>query len=144
MGSELTPEVLADLRSKAEKATPGPWPENYVWGAVRHIARNVDRSLFCDDAEDATFNWNRYTDGHYIAAANPATVLALLDEIERMRADDSRRRDIEMLRSDLRLAFDAGARAMRASVWENYNKDGDFGFAMFATEDITKLPGRPE
>lgn len=44
----------------------------------------------------------------------------------------------------LRDAFDAGARAMRASVWENYNKDGDFGFAMFATEDITKLPGRPE
>lgn len=37
MGSELTPEVLADLRSKAEKATPGPWPENYVWGDRKSV-----------------------------------------------------------------------------------------------------------
>ena len=87
MGSELTPEVLADLRAKAEKATPGPWPENYVWGAVRHIDRNVDRSLFCDDADGAMFSWDRDTDGYYIAAANPATVLALLDEIERLRTE---------------------------------------------------------
>lgn len=88
-----------------------------------------------------------------------ARVVELALEVERLREELDRIREnndcilsgslanhlaAAEVKDALRDAFDAGARAMRASVWENYNKDGDFGFAMFATEDITKLPGRPE
>ena len=67
----LTPEQLADLRAKAEAATPGPWHETFaqiVGTSDDHEDKDGVR-ICC--SEDAAFR----------AAANPATVLQLLDTI---------------------------------------------------------------
>lgn len=61
-----TPDV-AELRRLAEAATPGPW-STAAFQLVIDVARRIDVGM-CGHRDDAAF----------IAAANPATVLALLD-----------------------------------------------------------------
>lgn len=55
--------------------TPGPWDEQYVYEAVRHIARNCTDLIEGDDPE---FGWDRYKDHRLIAAA--PEMAELLDE----------------------------------------------------------------
>ena len=69
------------LRELAQKATPGPWEvtnERFVRQSndPRHVIARCSKAdqLIQQNAE-------------YIAAANPATVLALLDECETLRED---------------------------------------------------------
>lgn len=64
------------LRALAEKATPGPWQPS---GDSIEVHRGG--TLFVAYRGNGT-----YDDAAFIAAANPTTVLALLDENERMRA----------------------------------------------------------
>lgn len=72
------------LREAAEKATPGRW--EYLPGNTS-IEYNVDSmdedqgSIVYVDSGDFTQNQTDLN-GAFIAAANPATVLALLDELE--------------------------------------------------------------
>ena len=85
----IDPQQLADLRAKAEAATKGPWcmddgievdygpsgePEQFQARPPAVTGIGIDP----DSLEN-------YSDAIFIAAANPATVLALLDEIERLR-----------------------------------------------------------
>lgn len=68
------------LRNLALRATPGPWTMEHenIWycenGYTKHLA------YFCqgDDVDDSQDDANT----RYVAAADPATVLALLDEVE--------------------------------------------------------------
>lgn len=63
---------MSDLRKLAEAATPGPWDHadlGAVWGAGGWV--------LTDASED---------DGKFIAACDPQTVIALLDERDRLRA----------------------------------------------------------
>ena len=87
--ARVTPEMLAELRRLAEAATPGPWYLDGPWWY------GDDDSAYCiSTAEDAgriavTIAPPRYIFGgerevrdanaRFIAAANPAVVLALLD-----------------------------------------------------------------
>ena len=89
-----TPDV-AELRRLAEAATPGPWEwdDNHARPGLRH-GRSFGGVLFrCGalygpDAADAAF----------IAAANPAVVLALLDRLAHMtEARDNARAEVERL-----------------------------------------------
>ena len=89
-----TPDI-AELRRLAEAATPGPWEwdDNHARPGLRH-GRSFGGVLFrCGalygpDAADAAF----------IAAANPAAVLALLDHLAHMReARDNARAEVERL-----------------------------------------------
>lgn len=84
---DLTPEKLAELRRLAEAATPGPWE---AFGAVdgrrgeRWLGVTTDmRAIESARAGDvfAAQNCTRQ-DALFIAAANPATVLALLDDVD--------------------------------------------------------------
>ncbi|MCU9031652.1 ead/Ea22-like family protein [Pseudomonas aeruginosa] len=91
----------AELRRLAKAATPGPWilyvPEDYqgpeelpgygvecaegraiVWGAL-------EPETGCQFDRDAEF----------IAAANPNTILALLDEIDRLKAENCAHKDTQ-------------------------------------------------
>ncbi|EOI1407343.1 ead/Ea22-like family protein [Pseudomonas aeruginosa] len=91
----------AELRRLAEAATPGPWtlyvPEDYqgpeelpgygvecaegraiVWGAL-------EPETGCQFDRDAEF----------IAAANPNTILALLDEIDQLKAENCAHKDTQ-------------------------------------------------
>lgn len=77
------------LREAAEKATRGPWEmerEN-IWftdedGYTKHLAY-VQQG---DDVDDKQDHYNTA----FIAAANPATMLALLDELEHYKSREER------------------------------------------------------
>ncbi len=69
----------AELRAKAEAATPGPWEAKRIAGThsvVHHPAALIQIQIVAAvDTRDTAF----------IAAANPATVLSLIDELDRLR-----------------------------------------------------------
>lgn len=102
-----------ELREAAEKATPGPW--EYYPGNTS-IEYNVDSmvedqgSIVYVDSGDFT---QKQTDlnGAFIAAANPATVLALLDELERnqqyIKSRDQENEDIALTVGKLRVELEA-------------------------------------
>lgn len=84
----LTPEQLADLRAKAEAATPGPW-EN----VNRHVQyKHQDDWGYVCYSEEAENNgpppgiWKE-EDAAFIAAANPYTILYLIRSIGELNAD---------------------------------------------------------
>ncbi len=101
-----------ELREAAEKATPGPW--EYYPGNTS-IEYNVDSmvedqgSIVYVDSGDFT---QKQTDlnGAFIAAANPATVLALLDELERnqqyIKSRDKENEEIALTVGKLRVELE--------------------------------------
>ncbi|MDF7615130.1 ead/Ea22-like family protein [Escherichia coli] len=71
------------LREAAEKATKGRW------------AVEFDDEIYSTDGVNheqiaMVFSENEARDAAFIAAANPTTVLALLDELEKMQAQSSK------------------------------------------------------
>lgn len=92
------------LREVAEKATKGPWEmeQENIWftdedGYTKHLAY-VEQG---DDVDDNHYNTA------YIAAANPATMLALLDEnIQLQREKDAIEAVALALRDDMRDAWE--------------------------------------
>ena len=82
----ITDEMVVELEALASKATPGTW--------------SYDRSYVCTVRQDGgtTYveSWNPVADAllsknvHYIALANPATILALLAERKELVRDRER------------------------------------------------------
>lgn len=90
----MTPEQRKELRTIAEKATPGKW-----WiDSHGHRMSSEDGMTTVFIADDrmgkATrhpetgnlSHWPNDWDASFIATANPATVLALLDRLEELEA----------------------------------------------------------
>ena len=84
------------LRELAQQATPGPWEVVYCDIGRHEICDgnfNADHEhigsfvVMADDDAESPFPIICEHDAEYIAAANPATVLALMDEIAAMRED---------------------------------------------------------
>lgn len=111
-----------ELRRLAEEATPGEWGYD---GSYVCTSRNEDGTVYVE-------SWNPVSDclltknAKYIAAANPAAILSLLDDIERLERDNS------SLRQDVRNAFDddlklATMRDQEAAIMklEQYRKDAE-------------------
>lgn len=72
-------EKHTELRKLAEAATPGPW-------FVRHAATDDGLSEVEDGRMHGLFPFNcEAHDAAFIAAANPKTVLELLDEVTKLR-----------------------------------------------------------
>lgn len=69
-------DALADLKAKALKATPGPWE-------LTNIPDVTD--ILVTDTRNVVGSTFRIKNAAFIAAANPATVLALIAEIEELR-----------------------------------------------------------
>ena len=72
---KITPELLAELRRKAEACDPKEW--------------HLDHDEFFGGSPPMTFHDVQVeftADAEHMAAADPATVLALIAEIERLRA----------------------------------------------------------
>ncbi|WP_275146877.1 ead/Ea22-like family protein [Citrobacter freundii] len=68
------------LREAAEKATQGPWVE--TCGEVTTADYEVEGVTFLDHICNCEIIGTESPNAEFIAAANPATVLALLDELE--------------------------------------------------------------
>ena len=82
---------LNELRRLAQEAMPGPW-------RVGHPPPNGEQTIGTLDGlmvAVATTGWavNAKLNAEYVAAANPATVLELLDEIERLRAASAKAKE---------------------------------------------------
>ncbi len=80
------------LRQLATRATPGPWEEENgeVWIMLNGTATSILTGVCGDD----TSGQQDFDNARFIAAANPATVLALLDELE---AKDNRINRLEAI-----------------------------------------------
>jgi len=93
----MTPADLAKLESLAREATPGPWHEFGLSVVSCDVPQDVDHKIY------RGFNKPDY-DGKfllcesvvheptlaYIAAANPAAVLALIERVRKLEVDAAR------------------------------------------------------
>ncbi|HHD2946972.1 TPA: ead/Ea22-like family protein [Enterobacter bugandensis] len=68
------------LRESAEGATQGPWVEKR--GEVTTADYEVEGATYLDHICNCEIIGTESPNAEFIAAANPATVLALLDELE--------------------------------------------------------------
>ena len=84
MSEPLTPERLAELRRIAEAATPGPYEvvglAGYGGPYALRMPHRSGRTWY------GVEGIKRREDAEYFVAMNRNTVLALLDEIEALRA----------------------------------------------------------
>ena len=86
------------LREAAEKATPGNWwIDSHGQAMVSFIDNEVLEVFVTDNKRDAVRHedtgnlsrWRNDNDATFIAKANPATVLALLDELDKWQQESS-------------------------------------------------------
>jgi hypothetical protein len=84
MSIEITPKLLADLRQKAEAATPGEWLIGYGGMAGDDYAVIITRFWKNEICELNPRSYRR-ENAEFITACNPAVMLALVAEIERLR-----------------------------------------------------------
>ncbi|MDZ8683964.1 ead/Ea22-like family protein [Escherichia coli] len=108
------------LREAAEKATPGNWwIDSHGQAMVSFIDNEVLEVFVTDNKRDAvrhedTCNlsrWRNDNDATFIATANPAIVLALLDERERnlqyIKSRDQENEEIALTVGKLRVELEA-------------------------------------
>ncbi|EFI8169864.1 ead/Ea22-like family protein [Escherichia coli] len=92
------------LREAAEKATPGEWCTD-DYGVIANAGLNANYYIASCSGPDNRAN------KRFIAAANPATVLALLDERERnqqyIKSRDQENEDIALTVGKLRVELEA-------------------------------------
>ena len=91
--NDLTPEPIAELRRLAEAATPGPWRTEYLMGAGNDLLTAIIAGRATPDDLRVIGSTLAERDGKFVAAASPAVVLALLDELDELRAEVGVRRD---------------------------------------------------
>ncbi|HAM3067243.1 TPA: ead/Ea22-like family protein [Escherichia coli] len=111
------------LREKAEKATSGVWSLEYGEGRFDGDDALIHREVvgylpICriegahpESGFDEDFQMEQQANAEFIAAANPATVLALLDELERnqqyIKSRDQENEDIALTVGKLRVELEA-------------------------------------
>lgn len=79
--TDLSTEALMARRKLAEQATPGPWQKS---SAGRNIIGNINGRYLSHVAEASG------VDATHIAASNPTTVIATIDDLVRLRAECAR------------------------------------------------------
>lgn len=97
---EVTPELLAEIKTKAEAATDGDWGVGYCgFPCDEDEACGVKAGLDGDIYSDSIFKSDAYdecshpimrADAEHIARMDPPTTLALVAEIERLREENER------------------------------------------------------
>ncbi|GDR81201.1 hypothetical protein BvCmsOUP027_02082 [Escherichia coli] len=111
------------LREKAEKATCGVWSLEYGNGRLDGDDALIHREVvgylpICriegahpESGFDEDFQMEQQANAEFIAAANPATVLALLDELERkqqyIKRRDQENEEIALTVGKLRVELEA-------------------------------------
>ncbi|ELX4201443.1 ead/Ea22-like family protein [Escherichia coli] len=104
------------LREAAEKATPGEWCTD-DYGVIANAGLNANYYIASCSGPDNRAN------KRFIAAANPATVLALLDERERnqqyIKRRDQENEDIALTVGKLRVELEAEKQRAKDLFMEN-------------------------
>lgn len=123
------------LRAKAEKATCGEWSFEYGEGrfdgddalihreAAGYIPICRIEGAHPESGFDEDFQTEQQANAEFIAAANPATVLALLDERERnqqyIKRRDQENEDIALTVGKLRVELEAEKQRAKDLFMEN-------------------------
>jgi hypothetical protein len=125
----MTPEQIADLRAKAEAATPGPWardkPGVNADGFRRGIAvaATYGRQMIYANPPGGQYP---SADADFIAAANPAVMIELLAELSqattlnRTYAEHARERTMEIAVLRARVAKIGGALKALLETCDNW------------------------
>ncbi|EKK5515364.1 Uncharacterised protein [Enterobacter hormaechei] len=134
------------LREVVEKATPGPWlwinTGSYFSFLVPQSNQDPHNCIIDDGS-----SWGEYgetinpesPDGVFIAAANPAAVLALLDELEaEQRISSTWRKTAESNREKLEAAekriAELEAKKVKIKLPESFYPDGDIDCPLVINE----------
>ncbi|WP_392421351.1 ead/Ea22-like family protein [Edwardsiella piscicida] len=100
------------LRKAAQNATDGPWVEKH--GEVTTVDYEIDGVTHLDHICDCEIIGTESPNAEFIAASNPATILALLDELE------AKDKQIEDLKEAFNIALSAaGIDAPSAGIGVN-------------------------
>jgi hypothetical protein len=122
----MTDTDWTELREKAEAATPGPWEHWDDREGVQGVGADdtVCQMAYLreDDHTHIPYD-NARANAAFIAAANPATVLALIAEVEQLRCNQSH---LEELEAALRARNEELSEALGAAnaFLEEYHKFG--------------------
>lgn len=150
------------LREKAEKATSGVWSLEYGEGrfdgddalihreAAGYIPICRIEGAHPESGFDEDFQMEQQANAEFIAAANPATVLALLDERERnqqyIKRRDQENEDIALTVGKLRVELEAEKQRAKVLFMENARlKSGIAGLIhlgiRYADVEVMKIAG---
>ena len=150
------------LRAKAEKATCGEWSLEYGEGRFDGDDALIHREAagylpICriegahpESGFDEDFQMEQQANAEFIAAANPATVLALLDERERnqqyIKRRDQENEDIALTVGRLRVELEAEKQRAKVLFMENARlKSGIAGLIhlgiRYADVEVMKIAG---
>ncbi|NWO75067.1 ead/Ea22-like family protein [Escherichia coli] len=150
------------LRAKAEKATCGEWSLEYGEGRFdgddalihREVAGYIPicriEGAHPESGFDEDFQIEQQANAEFIAAANPATVLALLDERERnqqyIKRRDQENEDIALTVGKLRVELEAEKQRAKDLFMENARlKSGIAGLIhlgiRYADVEVMKIAG---
>lgn len=150
------------LREKAEKATCGEWSLEYGEGRFdgddalihREVAGYIPicriEGAHPESGFDEDFQMEQQANAEFIAAASPATVLALLDERERnqqyIKRRDQENEDIALTVGKLRVELEAEKQRAKDLFMENARlKSGIAGLIhlgiRYADVDVMKIAG---
>ncbi|EOL6454008.1 ead/Ea22-like family protein, partial [Escherichia coli] len=150
------------LRAKAEKATCGEWSLEYGEGRFdgddalihREVAGYIPicriEGAHPESGFDEDFQMEQQANAEFIAAANPATVLALLDERERnqqyIKRRDQENEDIALTVGKLRVELEAEKQRAKVLFMENARlKSGIAGLIhlgiRYADVEVMKIAG---
>ncbi|EHT4163448.1 ead/Ea22-like family protein [Escherichia coli] len=150
------------LRAKAEKATCGEWSLEYGEGRFDGDDALIHREAagylpICriegahpESGFDEDFQMEQQANAEFIAAANPATVLALLDERERnqqyIKRRDQENEEIALTVGKLRVELEAEKQRAKVLFMENARlKSGIAGLIhlgiRYADVEVMKIAG---
>lgn len=150
------------LRVKAEKATCGVWSLEYGESrfdgddalihreAAGYIPICRIEGAHPESGFDEDFQMEQQANAEFIAAANPATVLALLDELERnqqyIKRRDQENEDIALTVGRLRVELEAEKQRAKVLFMENARlKSGIAGLIhlgiRYADVEVMKIAG---
>lgn len=150
------------LRAKAEKATCGVWSLEYGESrfdgddalihreAAGYIPICRIEGAHPESGFDEDFQMEQQANAEFIAAANPATVLALLDELERnqqyIKRRDQENEDIALTVGRLRVELEAEKQRAKVLFMENARlKSGIAGLIhlgiRYADVEVMKIAG---
>jgi len=83
----MTKSEIAELKELAEKATPGPWQSKKKNGYAHEMRLDVahyEHLILSCFARAHDYGLQAQTDAAFIAHANPAAVLSLIERLERL------------------------------------------------------------
>lgn len=118
---------LEDLKKKALAATPGPW----TIGPFMTVEAGSDQICGVGETSSNLFSGDRRLNGEFIAAANPATVLELIERLERAGAGLARAQELcnKMLDAKNHWADRAAKAEKVLKVVTDRNRELSFAFS---------------